>query len=419
MPEGLAALFWGVLTFSLLVVIHEGGHFLTARMFGVKVHEFMVGLPGPALRFHAPKTTYGITAIPLGGYVRIAGMEPGPEDPELGAVLSQTTRMGTANASDISLALGIEEKDADRLLMTLADWDALEAVEGDAYRYRSKFSAEQADDPDGLLDKARASTYRALSTWKRVVVLSAGVVLNLLTAVLVFTVVLSAWGYQEPTTTIANVAEGSAAEQAGIMSGDTLVAIGDRTIDAWADVPAAVAVNEAGDTVSVVVERAGEQLTFQAQLGEHPTEGTPMLGVTPQAREVRMSVPAALVESISYIGLTFTAIMALFNPATFAESVQGATSIIGISYIAAEAVQTSPLQYASLVALISLSLGIINILPIPPLDGGKIAVELVERFAGRRIPRKVSLGMSAAGAILLFSLIFYLMYADIMRFVIN
>ena len=56
MTDGLAALFWGIITFSLLVVIHEGGHFLAARMFGVKVHEFMIGLPGPALRFTGKKT---------------------------------------------------------------------------------------------------------------------------------------------------------------------------------------------------------------------------------------------------------------------------------------------------------------------------------------------------------------------------
>ena len=65
MSDGFAALFWGVITFSLLVVVHEGGHFLAARLFGVKVHEFMVGLPGPAIRFRGSKTTYGITAIPL------------------------------------------------------------------------------------------------------------------------------------------------------------------------------------------------------------------------------------------------------------------------------------------------------------------------------------------------------------------
>src|SRR5664280_612765 len=88
----LIDIFWFIITFSILVVLHEGGHFLVARAFGVHVHEFMIGLPGPAIRIHGKKTDYGVTAVPLGGYVRISGMEPGPEDERLGAVLAYVTR---------------------------------------------------------------------------------------------------------------------------------------------------------------------------------------------------------------------------------------------------------------------------------------------------------------------------------------
>ena len=82
MLSAVSALFWFIVTFSILVVLHEGGHFLVARSFGVHVHEFMIGLPGPAIRFHGKKTDYGITAVPLGGYVRITGMNPHEEIPE-------------------------------------------------------------------------------------------------------------------------------------------------------------------------------------------------------------------------------------------------------------------------------------------------------------------------------------------------
>ncbi|TLM81331.1 MAG: peptidase M50, partial [Actinobacteria bacterium] len=205
MIDGLSAVFWGVVTFSLLVVIHEGGHFLAARAFGVKVHEFMVGLPGPALRIKAKKTTYGITAIPLGGYVRIAGMEPGPEDPNLGPVLAEATRQGVSNAFSIAEKTGLSESDADAALITLQDWGALEQLPHDRESYRSLHEPSAADDPLALLDRARSITYRALSTTKRIVLLSAGVVLNLLTAVLVFTVVLSMFGYLKDTGTVGHV----------------------------------------------------------------------------------------------------------------------------------------------------------------------------------------------------------------------
>ncbi|MDZ4179060.1 MAG: site-2 protease family protein, partial [Coriobacteriia bacterium] len=78
-----------------------------------------------------------------------------------------------------------------------------------------------------------------------------------------------------------------------------------------------------------------------------------------------------------------------------------------------------PLNYAWIVALLSLSLGVMNILPIPPLDGGKIVLEVVEGVAGRPINRRLAIGMSVAGAVFLFSFIGYVMYADVMRYFIN
>jgi len=123
--------------------------------------------------------------------------------------------------------------------------------------------------------------------------------------------------------------------------------------------------------------------------------------------------------SFTLIGLVFKAIGGFFNPQTFKASVSGSSSVVGISVVVARAVQRGPIDYAFLVALLSLSLGVMNILPIPPLDGGKIAVEIIERIVGRPLSRKLSLGLSAAGALLLFTFIGYLMYADVVRYVVN
>lgn len=418
MSDGMSALFWGVITFSIIVVIHEGGHFLTARMFGVKVHEFMVGLPGPAVRFRGKETTYGVTAIPLGGYVRIAGMEPGPEDPRLATVLSAVTRLGSANAFDVSAITSIPEAEADALLVTLADWAALIPVEGDDYRYTSRFPAEQADDPD-LIDRARSITYRGLSTWKRVVVLSAGVVLNLLTAILVFTFVLSVFGYLRETTTIGAVSEGGGAAAAGIRAGDEIVAVDGEAIDEWMEVPQAVGKRKVGDTVSVTVRRDGVERTFEPTLGKRPDSELPMLGIETKLERIRPGVFESAAQSVGYVGLTFKAIVGFFNPGTFRTSISQSASVIGASYIAAEAARTSALDYAAIVAVLSLSLGVINILPIPPLDGGKIALEVIEKLRGRPLSRRLSLGLSVSGAVMLFALIGYLMYADVQRFIVG
>ncbi len=97
---------------------------------------------------------------------------------------------------------------------------------------------------------------------------------------------------------------------------------------------------------------------------------------------------------------------------------EGARGVIGISVEVAEAVRNGPLDYAWLIALLSLSLGVMNILPIPPLDGGKVLLEIIERVKGSPIPRNVVMGISMAGVLVLFSFIGYVMYADVMRYVV-
>ncbi len=305
---------------------------------------------------------------------------------------------------------------ADRLLITLADWDALEALPDDEYSYRSKFSAEDATDERALLDRARAATYRALPTWKRIVVLSAGVVLNLITAVLVFSIVLSYFGVL--TTKVSAVSEGSAAKAAGLRVGDRIVSVDGHRTSSWEGLSGRIARYDAGDTVTVVVNRDGADAGHQGHARqEHRDRHRAPRRLAERSRSRRRS--GRCLASIGYIGLTFGAILQFFNPETARQALSQSASVIGASYIAADAARTSALNYAAIVALLSLSLGVINIFPIPPLDGGKVAIEIFERLRGRPLSRRVSLALSATGATLLFALIFYLMYSDVVRYILK
>jgi len=421
MIETLSAVFWGVLTFSILVVLHEGGHFAVARAFGVKVHEFMLGLPGPAIRWKGKSTVYGVTAIPLGGYVRIAGMEPGPEDPRLGEALAFVTRRRRVTAHDLAEELGIELTDADGLLVTLADWGAISVPEGerDENVYEASHPAEAAEDPASLLDAARSITYRGLSTSKRIAVLSAGVVVNLLSAVLVFVLVLTLYGVPTQTLTVEVAAPGGAALAAGIKAGDTIKSIDGKQLADWEALITSLSAHKPGDDVAVVVERDGEAIRTDVTLGASETGKEARLGIQVSQVNVKLTPFAALKESVRWIGLVFVAIGGFFNPDTFKESVGGSMSVVGVSVEVARAAGRGPIDYAFLVALLSLSLGVMNILPIPPLDGGKVAIEIIEAVAHRPLPRKVAYGLSLTGAVLLFTFIGYLMYADVVRYVVN
>ncbi len=413
-----AILFWGVLTFSLIVVVHEFGHFAAARLFGVRVHEFMIGLPGPSLRWErGRKTDFGITAIPLGGYVRIAGMEPGEEDPLLAEALWVSAMERRIDADGLATRLGVDTSRASALLATLADYGSIEGAEDDDHSYLAVVEPGEGETAEELLARERRFTYRGKKTWQRIVMLVMGVVLNLLFAVLTFTLVLSLWGVFEPTTTVQPV-EGGAAARAGIEADDRIVSIGGDAIEDWLGLQETIQEHEPGETVAITVERDGRPVDLSVEVGENE-QGDPFLGVTTVSERRRFSPFEAVEQSVVWIGLVFVTLAQLFNPETFSTTVQDARGVVGISVEAASAAGRGPIDYAWLVALLSLSLGAINIFPIPPLDGGRIAVELIERVMGRPIKREISLGISAVGAVLIFGLIGYILYLDIIRYVID
>lgn len=418
MNEALSAIFWFIVTFSILVVLHEGGHFIAAKAFRVRVSEFMIGLPGPSIRYHGKDTDYGVTAIPLGGFVRIAGSEPGPDDPRLAEALAAVTRSGSATPESLGVDLGVDGDDAWRLLMTLEDWDAVRRPSRREETFASRFAPQLADDPRALLERARSETFKALPWWKRVIVLSAGVAVNFATAVLVFTIALSAYGVATPTLTVDALLKGGAAAAAGIHPGDRIVALNGHTLEDWQALLAATAARKPGDSVVLVVERDGARRTIHAVLRKG-TGGRAFLGVQSKIENVRQSVARSLALSFTYIGLVFKAIGGFFNPRTFEFTVSQSSGVIGVAVEASRAAQRGPVDYAFLVALLSISLGAINILPIPPLDGGKVAMELVEAVRRRPIPRVVTITLSMIGTLAIVALMGYLMYADIVRYVIR
>lgn len=110
-----------LIVLSVLVFIHEGGHFLTAKMFGIRVTEFMLGLPGPNLHFRFKGTKFGVTCIPLGGYARVCGMEPGNLKPYLEEVLSCIHGLGKASVSQVAKTLRISDDEAEDALDELVE----------------------------------------------------------------------------------------------------------------------------------------------------------------------------------------------------------------------------------------------------------------------------------------------------------
>jgi len=411
----IESVLWGILTFSILVVMHEGGHFLAARAFGVKVHEFMIGLPGPSIRFRWRDMDWGITAIPLGGYVRIAGMEPGAEDPLVGETLAAVRDHGVSDAHTLARLLEIDEQRAEGLLFTVEDWKAARRDPAGALSLTIDGEVEGVS-PTRLADMARSVTYRGKSTSKRITILAMGVITNLLVAVLTLSAFFAVFGYYQSTTVVAAVTDGGPAQEAGLQPGDEIVAVDGERFDTADRFLTIMGRTEPGEVAVITVLRGGTSIDLPVELAD--LEGHGYLGVNLSGAPYRPGIIESVGMSLGYVRLVFQVVGDLFNPATAAGTLQNMTGPVGVSVYAEQAASGGWLAYASLIAMLSLSLGVMNILPIPPLDGGKIALELVERVMGRPLSRAVTLGFSAVGTVLLFGLIGIIMYQDILKYVL-
>lgn len=423
----ISVIFWGIVVLAVLVVVHELGHFIAARSFGVRVTEFMIGLPGPSIGFSRGGTRYGITCIPLGGYNRITGMESGPEDPNLEQVLAYVYRQGVADVEHTALACGLSPEEAETALYILDGWGSINAP-GRENPYE-QYAAPRTDvyelgeprevaDPNALLDAERAHTYRGLSFPKRLAVLFAGPFMNVFLAFVILLVVFCGVGVTVASTQIASVVEGGPAAQAGLQAGDRVVSIDDVTVDDWQTLSLALLEVEPGTTVAVGYERDGVERTAQVTTVASKDD-TAQLGIYAGTEQVRLSVPQGIRASWGYLALTVYSYASLFNPATAADTLSQSTSVVGIAVMSEQAASAGLVPLLYFMAVISLSLGIVNLLPVPPLDGGRIVVEVIQRIAHREVPTKVINGITIVVIALLLVLFLFMTQQDIARFVLG
>ena len=427
MLDVVLTIFWGIVLLSLIVVIHEGGHYLAARAFKVRVLEFMVGLPGPSIgvKRKGGQTRFGLTAIPLGGYARIAGMDDYIDESNLPRAAAFLYKYGQIETSKLEKASEVLGFDLGEALDVLVEWGTVEKVKlksygmGKHYRYCAPGNEEfeqgeprTINNPEAFIAHERSETYLALPWWKRLVVCAAGPLANLLTAIIVVTLVLSIAGTYQATNTLAEVAPGGAAQAAGIEAGDTIVAVDGVAVETWTEFREAIAGVAVGSEVQVTFTRDGAEQTVTV-VAQANDQGDPVIGVTAGTERIVYPVPEAFRESLLYIGQVTMAVLSLFNPATAAQTISQSTSVVGISVVARQAAELGIVNFIWLVAILSISIGLMNLLPLMPLDGGRIVVETVQRFT-RKVLSPATLNFyTIVGMVFMFGLFFIVTSQDI------
>ena len=344
-----------ILVLGGLIFFHELGHFLIARLFGIGVKVFSLGF-GPKLAgFTRGKTQYRLSLVPLGGYVQLAGESPGQPLPE-------------------------------------------EFAERESFTLRP--------------------------SWQRMLVVAAGPVFNLVLAWFIYCGLFWAHGRMELLPIVGEVNVSTPAETAGIRSGDRILEINGKKIEFWQDMAGFIR-ESGGSTLLFKVVRDREilemkirpKIQVQKNIFGEDVE-IPLIGVTASGETVSISLHggsaawAGLVRSWEVISLTAQGIMKLVGRVIPFENVGGP---ILIAQLISKQTEQGLSSVLALAAVISINLGLLNLLPIPVLDGGHIIFYALETVFRKPVNRRVQEVTTKVGLILLITLFALVLYNDLQR----
>jgi regulator of sigma E protease len=341
---------------GVLIFFHELGHFLCAKAFGVGVEKFSLGFGPKILGKTVGRTEYCISAVPLGGFVKMVGEQPDEE---------------------------IDPRD-------------------------------------------RPLSFTHKSVGRRILIVLSGPLFNFFLAVVIFFLVFAVSGLVEVKPVVGEVREGSPAAKAGLEAGDRFVRIEGQEVDSWSDMAALIGESR-GETITVTLSRDGKTLerritprkeSMENIFGEK--QARYVIGITAAGETAnrRLGVIGAFKESLvrTYLitKLTIVSVVKLIQGAVSVKTLGGP---IMIAQMAGEQAEAGAVNLLFFIALVSINLGILNLLPIPVLDGGHILFFTIEAVTGRPVSLKTREIAQQLGILLLMMLMIFVFYNDIMRIV--
>lgn len=353
LPDALRTAGAFAVVLGVLVFIHELGHYLAARWMGVHVEAFSIGF-GRALAAWTDRhgTVWKLAWLPLGGYVKLHGQEQ----------------------------------------------------------------------PGDVPDEVRAAwlpgrTFHDKPVWRRAVVVAAGPVANFLLAAVLFSALTLAIGNPVPTTLVGQVMPDTPAAQAGIASGDRILSIDGQPTRSFDDIVAIVTAR-AGKTLPVVVERGDTRLTLQATPAAKTVDGKTIgqIGITNAPEYRRVGVGAAIGDGARQTyEVTRQTLAGVWQIITGKRSADQLGGVIRIAQLSGHVAQLGLASMVTFIAVLSINLGLINLFPIPILDGGHLLFYLAEAVRGRPLPARAQEYSFRAGLAVILCLVLFSAWNDLTR----
>ncbi len=398
-------IFVSILGLGFLILVHELGHFTASLALGMRPRRFYIGFPPAILKTTRNGIEYGLGAIPLGGFVKIPGMHrPAPADVDAGlsrALEEAPSLSGSIGRLRSALAAGDHDaaRDGLRILKELVAEQELSAP--------AASSATKA--LEDLEDALGPEAYWRAPTWKRVAAIAAGPLANILLALVLFTgLYMTSVG--KATTTVDEISQGSPAAAAGLRAGDRIVSIDSTPVKAE-DISAVISGSE-GRPLTVVVMRDGTRVTLPAT-APRLDDGAYRLGFMLAGEGLPLGEATA--EALSLTWRVTGDIGASLGRLVQGDGREDLASPVGIVQGSSEAASQGAETFLFVLGLISLSIALLNLLPLLPLDGGHIVFAIAEGIRGRSVRREIYERVSVVGLGVVLLLFFIGLSNDIGR----
>jgi len=329
---------------AVLILVHEFGHFIVARRIGIPVWEFSLGFGPRLVGTKRNGTDYSIRLIPLGGYVRMAGEEPG-----------------------------------------------------------------DGDDPNG---------YNRRTPLEKMRVAFAGPFMNLVAAMLIFIYIYSVTGVEEssPSAVIGQVLDNKPAQEAGLKAGDRVTAINGATIESWQDLTTAIEKNPNGQTMKVKIERSDTPMVIAVKPVFNKSLNKNYIGIKPVTTFKRMGIVNAVKNGFQrtyeFTVILLSGVGLLISGGASMGDLSGP---VGITKMVGEVAEIGWSQLLAFSAFLSINLGILNLLPIPALDGSRIVFAMVEGIRRKPLDPEKEGFIHWLGFIFLIGLMVIVTFNDIVK----
>lgn len=334
----LAAIF----VFGILVTVHEFGHFITAKLTGMRVDEFAIGFGPKLYQQKDGDTMYSLRAIPLGGYNKIAGMDP--------------------------------------------------------------------DEP------VTENSFNSKPIPARMLVILAGALMNFLLPIILFSGIFMIEGRMQVVNepVLGMVVDEMAAARAGLKAGDRIVTINNKPMQSWTEVVATL--RAAGtDEVTLTAERAGKVATYKMTPVYNQEAGRTLIGISPKFEKESLGFFGSIKEGTLY---TKNIIVSMLNGLYKIVSGKAPAEVsgpIGVAQMAGQVAEKGLLPLMNFVAFLSINLGVLNLLPLPALDGGHFVLLVLEALRGKPLGSKAMTNIQMIGVAMILALTVFSTFKDITR----